>query len=126
MTYQAIKPRTFQGELSYGGDTSLTTTKQNDQSISRRRGSLKTMFSGGFVYNANGSSQNLTVLLSVTDGSNTFKLARQLVLTGDTHVWTEEEFGIVLENDEQMTITTAETLRSGDSMVFVLNTKDTG
>ena len=101
MTYQAVKPRTFQGELSYGGDTSLTTTKQNDQSISRRRGSLKTMFSGGFVY-------------------------RQLVLTGDTHVWTEEEFGIVLENDEQMTITTAETLASGDSMVFVLNTKDTG
>ena len=116
--------RTEKGTLGYTVNASAVSTARSGRSTAQKRGNVRSMFSGGVAYNKSNSSQPLTALLEITDGTTSRVLDRVTVQKGDSTVWREEDFGIVLEPDEYAKVTCVETFASGDVMNVFLHSKD--
>jgi hypothetical protein len=116
--------RTNKGTISSITSAGSLTTTRNDLTKTQRRANARTMFAGGVVYSDVGSTQTLTAILSVKDGTTTSIVDRATIGIGRSIVWLEQDFGIVLENDEYVEVTLEESLSSGDKVYIYLHSKE--
>ena len=116
--------RTNKGTISSITAAGSPTTTRNDLTKTQRRANARTMFAGGVVYSDVGSTQILTAILSVKDGTTTSIVDRATIGIGRSIVWLEQDFGIVLENDEYVEVTLEESLSSGDKVYIYLHSKE--
>jgi hypothetical protein len=116
--------RTNKGTISSITSAGSLTTTRNDLTKTQRRANARTMFAGGVVYSDVGSTQILTAILSVKDGTTTSIVDRATIGIGRSIVWLEQDFGIVLENDEYVEVTLEESLSSGDKVYIYLHSKE--
>ena len=124
--FKTTNPRTVKAALGYNAENNKATTARSSLSTTRKRGNTQTMFAGGMAYLSNDAAQTFNVQLSITNGTTEYYLARVEILPGDSAVWLEEEYGVILDEDQYAKITTIpnKSQVSGDTVSVFLHTKE--
>lgn len=122
--YKYKTVRTVKKIISHTGVATSTSTKLDSESTTVKRMVQKRVFAGGVIYNSSSSSQALTAIIKITNGTNNYYLDRTLIGKGDSAVWSEHEYGIELDSDEYVEISVAESLASGDNLYIFLRFRD--
>ena len=76
------------------------------------------------MFNAATSSQALSPTISITDGTNTYKMDNTTIQKGDSAVWSEEEYGVELDSDQYVSVAVDESLASGDVLYVFFRFRD--
>ena len=124
--FKTINPRTVKDVLGHGAESNKVTTARSSLSGTRKRGNAQTMFAGCMAYLNNAATQNFNVQLSITNGTTEYFLDRVEILPGDSAIWTEDEYGVILDEDQYVKITciTGSSFASGDNLSVFLHTKE--
>ena len=110
------KLRTTKG-ITSSTKTFVPAVARNDGSVTSRRGTSRSKFTGAVVHNDIDSS-SMTVEMRVTNDTTTRVLDRVTMIPGETVTWTEEEYGFVLEGDQKITFVKT-SLLDAEYFVFV-------
>ena len=124
--FKTINPRTIKDVLGHNAESNKVTTARSSLSTTRKRGNTLTMFSGAIAYLNSAATQTFFVQLSITNGTTEYYLDRVEILPGDSAVWLEEEYGVILDEDQYAKITTIpnKSQVSGDTVSVFLHTKE--
>ena len=98
----------------------------NPRTIKDKRGNTLTMFSGAIAYLNSNATQTFFVQLSITNGTTEYYLDRVQIQPGDSVVWTEDEYGVILDEDQYVKIlcTSSSSFSSNDNLSVFLHTKE--
>ena len=124
--FKTINPRTIKDVLGYGAENNKITTARSGLSTTRKRGNTQSMFAGALAYLKNTATQAFFVRLSITNGTTEYSVDRVRIEPGDSAVWTEDEYGIVLDADQYVKVlcSTADAFASNDELSVFLHTKE--
>ena len=123
-TTKYIRETTVQTKISGIGYANQVSTALSGDSARNTRGVILRRFVGGVMYNKANSTQALTPLLEVTNGTTTFQLDRTTIQIGDSATWMEAEYAVDLDTDQYIKVTVAESLASSDDLFIFLRFKD--
>ena len=121
--YLTTGVRTTKGSISTIDTTNVVTSKRTDLTKAAKRGNVKTMFAGAVAHNSSNSTQPLTAIISVV-GTVTRVLDEAVVQIGESTVWNEQDFAIVLGEDEYVSVTVSETLVINDKLNVFIHAKE--
>ena len=102
------KTRTYTARLGWAYQAQAAGTPINSDTATNSRAVRNRQFIGAVVYNHHNSTQPFTVSLTLTNGTVSRTLDRTVIQTGDSAVWTEEEYGFDMDSDQYVLITVAE------------------
>ena len=124
--FKTINPRTIKDVLGHGAESNKITTARTGLSTTRKRGNTRSMFAGALAYLKDTATQTFSVQLSVTDGTTTYLVDRVNIEPGDSAVWMENEYGIVLDEDQYVKIEAiaAGSFSSNDELSVFLHTRE--
>ena len=124
--FKTINPRTVKDVLGHNAESNKVTTARSSLSTTRKRGNTLTMFSGAIAYLNSAATQTFYVQLSITNGTTEYYLDRVQILPGDSSIWTEDEYGVILDEDQyvKITCTSGSSFSSGDNLSVFLHTKE--
>ena len=124
--FKTINPRTIKDVLGHGAESNKITTARTGLSTTRKRGNTRSMFAGALAYLKSTATQTFTVELSVTNGTTAYSIDRVNIEPGDSAVWMENEYGIVLDEDQyvKITATTVGSFASNDELSVFLHTRE--
>lgn len=124
--FKTTNPRTIKDVLGYGAESNKITTARTGLSITRKRGNTRSMFAGALAYLKSNATQIFSVELSVTNGTTAYSIDRVDIEPGDSVVWMENEYGIVLDEDQyvKITATSLSSFASNDELSVFLHTRE--
>ena len=124
--FKTTNPRTVKAALGYNAENNKATPARSSLSTTRKRGNTQTMFAGGMAYLSNDAAQTFNVQLSITNGTTEYYLDRVEILPGDSAIWTEDEYGVILDEDQYVKIlcTSGSSFSSNDNLSVFLHTKE--
>lgn len=124
--FKTINPRTIKDVLGYGAESNKITTARTGLSTTRKRGNTQSMFAGALAYLKNSATQTFSVTLSITNGTTEYSVDRVQIEPGDSAVWMEEEYGIMLDADQYVKIaaTSVDSFASNDELSVFIHTKE--
>jgi plastocyanin len=124
--FKTTNPRTIKDVLGYGAESNKITTARTGISKTRKRGNTRSMFAGALAYLHHAATQTFNVTLTVTNGTTEYVVDRVQIEPGDSAVWMENEYGIVLDEDQYVKIeaATTDTFASNDELSVFLHTRE--
>ncbi len=118
------KTTTVKAKISGTGLTNQVSTALISDTDSNKRGVRRRRFVGAVMYNKSNSTQALTPLIEVTNGTTSFQLDRATIQIGDSAVWMEEDYAVDLDKDQHIKVTVAESIATADNLFIFLRFKD--
>ena len=124
--FKTINPRTIKDVLGYGAENNKITTARSGLSTARKRGNTQSMFAGALAYLKNTATQAVHVQISITNGTTEYSVDRVSIAPGDSAVWTEDEYGIVLDADQYVKVlcSSPTSAAPNDELSVFLHTKE--
>ena len=124
--YRTGRIRTEKHKILTGGTvrTTLPVT-----TASRTRGTSRRSFAGAIMYTHESSTINFTAKIEITNGTTAYTLDQTKIYAGNSAVWSEEEYGVELEDDQyvQVSIPSITSFSSADDVLYVfLRLRDVG